>query len=280
MKKGIGGAAGFIFDFRENKVEITAQKNVEIEFRLLYAPVFMRMLNMTKDIVLTGKTVHELHKIDRPPLNEYFRLSIADKPTTPVKCSVTLNDKQVSSQANYAYRCIFDALLSPRTIQESMLTGSLFYKDTASKHESVELTTVGDTGNSAYQTRYNICKDSKLIDMMGPLHFDLSNQNKCLINSVNLRIKLELHKVAFALMSSAQDFKIVIQHASLFVRTVKVAPSIMIDHEAALSKGVIKMPIRRTEVKSFALSSGMQSITIANTHVGQIPTRLITRYGI
>ncbi|GBN02330.1 hypothetical protein AVEN_260394-1 [Araneus ventricosus] len=187
------------------------------------------------------------------------------------ECSVTLNDKQVSSQANYAYRCIFDALLSPRAVQESMLTSGLFYKDVASKHDSVELANVGDNANSGYQTRYNICKDSKLMDMIGPLHFDLGNQSKYLINSVNLRIKLERNKDSFALMSSTQDFKVVIQHASLFVRKVKVAPSIVIAHEIALSKGVIKMPIRRTEVKSFALSSGMQSITIPNAFIGQIP---------
>ncbi|GFR32989.1 uncharacterized protein F54H12.2 [Trichonephila clavata] len=35
------------------------------------------------------------------------------------------------------------------------------------------------------------------------------------------------------------------------------------------------MPLRRTEVKSFALSSGMQSITIPNAFIGQVPARLI-----
>ncbi|GFQ69944.1 uncharacterized transposon-derived protein F54H12.3 [Trichonephila clavata] len=69
----------FIFDFKVNKVEITVQKNVELELRLLYAPLFMRMLSLTKDIVLKGKSMHVLQKIDRPPLNEYFRVSITDK---------------------------------------------------------------------------------------------------------------------------------------------------------------------------------------------------------
>ncbi|XP_055930006.1 uncharacterized protein LOC129984661 isoform X2 [Argiope bruennichi] len=89
MQTGIGGAADFIFDFKEDKVEITVQKNVELEFRLLYAPLFMRMLGMTKDIVLTGRTLHVLQKIERPPMNEYFRVSITDKPTIPVKIKKT-----------------------------------------------------------------------------------------------------------------------------------------------------------------------------------------------
>ncbi|GFS72016.1 uncharacterized protein NPIL_652751 [Nephila pilipes] len=82
------------------------------------------------------------------------------------ECSVTSNYKQVSSQANYAYRCLFDALLSPSVVQESMLTLDLFYKDTASKQDSVDIANVGAT-NSGYLNRYNICKESRLIDMLG-----------------------------------------------------------------------------------------------------------------
>ncbi|GFT09434.1 uncharacterized protein NPIL_343481 [Nephila pilipes] len=44
---------------------------------------------MTKDVVLTGKTLHVLQKVDRPPLNEFFRASITDKPTIPVKVKKT-----------------------------------------------------------------------------------------------------------------------------------------------------------------------------------------------
>ncbi|GBM64450.1 hypothetical protein AVEN_194215-1 [Araneus ventricosus] len=69
MQTGIEGAADFTFDFKENKVEITVQKNDELEFRLLYDPIFMRILSMTKDVVLTGNTLHALQKVDRPPLN-------------------------------------------------------------------------------------------------------------------------------------------------------------------------------------------------------------------
>ncbi|GFQ99908.1 uncharacterized transposon-derived protein F54H12.3 [Trichonephila clavata] len=54
MQTGIGGTADFIFDFK-------------------------------------GKSMHVLQKIDRPPLNEYFRVSITDKPTVPEKVKKTEN---------------------------------------------------------------------------------------------------------------------------------------------------------------------------------------------
>ncbi|GFT97405.1 uncharacterized protein NPIL_365471 [Nephila pilipes] len=89
MHTGIGRAVDFIFDFKENKVEITVQKNVELDFRLLHAPIFMRMLSMTKDVVRTGKTLCFTKKIDQPRLNEFFHLSITEKPTIPVKVKKT-----------------------------------------------------------------------------------------------------------------------------------------------------------------------------------------------
>ncbi|GFY22405.1 uncharacterized protein TNCV_2176661 [Trichonephila clavipes] len=47
------------------------------------------MLSLTKDIVLTGKSMHVLQKIDRSLLNEYFRVSIMDKPTVSEKVKKT-----------------------------------------------------------------------------------------------------------------------------------------------------------------------------------------------
>ncbi|GFS68785.1 uncharacterized protein TNCV_132961 [Trichonephila clavipes] len=89
MQTGIGGAADFVFDYTSDKIEITVEKNVELEFRLMYAPILMRMLSMEKDVVLTGTTQHVLQKIDRPPINEYFRVSITDKPLVSEKVQKT-----------------------------------------------------------------------------------------------------------------------------------------------------------------------------------------------
>ncbi|GFT43677.1 uncharacterized protein F54H12.2 [Nephila pilipes] len=79
--------------------------------------------------------------------------------------------------------------------------------NTASKHDSIDPTLVGNNANDGLKIRYGVCKDSKLTDMMGPLHFDTGNQSKCLINSVNLRIKLERNKDSFALIAASQEFK-------------------------------------------------------------------------
>lgn len=186
--------------------------------------------------------------------------------------SLFLNDKQVTSQNNYGYRAYLESLLfSSKSTQQSMLTSSLFYKDTASYHDDVG----ANSSNEGFVARRVLFKQSKIVDLCGPLHFDLASQPKLLINGVSVRLKLERQKKAFCLMAAADQFKINIKSASLFIRKVNVAPSVLLAQEKALEKGLIKLPIRRVEVKSFALSNGLQSSTIANAFIGQLPSRII-----
>ena len=95
------------------------------------------------------------------------------------------------------------------------------------------------------------------------------------LNGVSVCIKLEKHKKGYCLLSANDHFKFLIQPASLFIRKVKVSPSIILAQEKILESSVIKYPIRRVEVKSFALPSGLQSVLIPNAFIGQMPVWLI-----
>ncbi|XP_067143529.1 uncharacterized protein F54H12.2-like [Centruroides vittatus] len=135
------------------------------------------------------------------------------------QCSVFLNDKQVISQVNYPYRAILEALLFySKEAQESFLTSALFFKDTAQHMDSIE-------NNEGMAKRFNIGKQSRLIDLVGRLHIDLSHQPKLLINNVDLRIKLERSKDNFALMANNDDYKVIIKNASLKINKVDVSSS-------------------------------------------------------
>ncbi|GFY34676.1 uncharacterized protein TNCV_1373671 [Trichonephila clavipes] len=127
-----------------------------------------------------------------------------------------------------------------RAVQKHQITSKEQLKSVLYSPGKIDATEIL-SARDGFKSRYNIFKDSKLIDIIGALHFDLGNQSKYLTSSVNIRIKLERNKDAFSLLPATQDFKIVIQHASLFVRKVKFAPSILMALETTLSKGVIKM---------------------------------------
>ncbi|XP_067119140.1 uncharacterized protein F54H12.2-like [Centruroides vittatus] len=184
------------------------------------------------------------------------------------QCSVFLNDKQVISQVNYPYRAILEALLFySKEAQETFLTSALFFKDTAQHMDSIE-------NNEGMAKRFNIGKQSRLIDLVGRLHIDLSHQPKLLINNVDLRIKLERSKDNFALMANNDNYKVIIKNASLKINKVDVSSSVQIGIEKALQTGIIKMPFRRTDIKVFTLSSGIQSTNISNAVIGQLPYRI------
>ncbi|GBO35503.1 hypothetical protein AVEN_41993-1 [Araneus ventricosus] len=76
-------------------------------------------------------------------------------------------------------------------------------------------------------------------------------------------------------MSNVPDCTIVIEPASLFIRKVNVANSILIAQEKALEHGSMKLPIWRVDVLTFSLATGLQSVTIPNAFIGSLPSRLI-----
>ncbi|KAF8790009.1 hypothetical protein HNY73_005097 [Argiope bruennichi] len=186
--------------------------------------------------------------------------------------SVFLNDRQVSNQVNFSYRAFLDALLfSSKSAQEAMLTSALFYKDTSGQFNTMGL----NSTNLGFRERQKLAAESKALDLIGPLHMDIASQPRLLPNGVDVRIRLLKHKSEFALMSNSPDCKIVLQSASLFVRKVNVAPSIIIAQEKALEHGSMKLPIRRVDVRTFSLANGLQSITISNAFIGPLPYRII-----
>ena len=113
--------------------------------------------------------------------------------------------------------------------------------------------------------------------MIGHLHCDLFNQDKMLMNGVEMRVRLVRSKDAFCLMDSTEDgqFDIKIKEAMLIIRRVKINSGILIAHANTLAKTTAKYPITRVEVKTFMLHDGIHGDSIDNAILGQLPKRVI-----
>lgn len=185
---------------------------------------------------------------------------------------VFLNQKLVSPPNNaYAYRAYIETLLNYGTgAKNSHLTSVMWYTDTAG---GMDDTADGNTGLAA---RRNLMANSgNQIDLLGHLHCDIFNQERFLINGVEMRIRLVRTNDAFCLMSSSKDCSIRIVEASLLVRRAKIAPGILLAHARALSKSTAKYPMTRVEVKAVSLHSGVHGDTLDNVILGQLPKRII-----
>ena len=159
----------------------------------------------------------------------------------------------------------------------SQLTMAMFYKDTPGKMDAVNPVADDADANMGLKARYAFTKQSRTVDMIGPIHSDIFFQDRLILNGVNLRLKLNRAKNSFCLVSSAggTNHKVVITEAILYVRKVKVAPSIALGHAVALKQATAKYPIRRVDCKVLSIPGGFSSFTPDNLFLGQIPKRIV-----
>jgi len=102
--------------------------------------------------------------------------------------------------------------------KKSQLTSALFYKDQARTMDSIEVGGDVAVRYDGLMKRRSIARESREFDMMARLHADIFFQDRYMLNEVGLKIKLIRSKNAFCVMGAG---KVVITHASLFVRKVK-----------------------------------------------------------
>ena len=78
-------------------------------------------------------------------------------------------------------------------------------------------------------------------------------------------------------MSATPDdnFKIHISDCKIFVRKVKLSPSVFVAHAKALERGNAKYPLHRVVCKTFTVPRGNLDCSQENLFSGQLPTRLV-----
>ena len=90
--------------------------------------------------------------------------------------------------------------------------------------------------NKGLDKRKSFTEKSKVVDMIGHLHSDVFNQQKCLMNGVEMRVRLVKSKDSFCLMDYGNlNAKIHLIEANLRVFRVKISPNILIALHKALN---------------------------------------------
>lgn len=182
---------------------------------------------------------------------------------------ISLNQKCITPPSNcYNYRSYIENLLNYGSdAKKSHLTSGMWYKDTA---EHMNAT---DNSNAGFAKRQSLTANDQNVELYGNLHCDLFNQDKYLINGVEMNIKLVKSADEFHLMGGKGKLKIL--DATLYVRKIKINPSILIAHARALSTASAKYPITRVDIKAITLPKDVQSKSLDNIYLGQMPKRCI-----
>ncbi|GFX60946.1 uncharacterized protein F54H12.2 [Trichonephila clavipes] len=125
--------------------------------------------------------------------------------------------------------------------------------------------------NVGFNKRASLLKKTATVDMIGRLHVDLFNQDRLLLNLVDLKIKLIRSKPEFCLMGN-EGYKIVFDHVSIFVRNVHINPEVLIAHAKALEKATAKYPIDRVNCSVFNTSIASYYFIQGNVFSGHAKT--------
>ena len=187
---------------------------------------------------------------------------------------ISLNGTLITSSTNtYPYRAMLETLLSyGEDAKKSQLTSAFYYKDTAGHMNSTSFE--GANIIHGLAKRRSLTADSRVVDMMGRIHADMFFQERYMLNEVNTKIKLVRSKDAFCVIGDG-DYKVKITHASLFVRKVKLMPSVFLAHAKALERGTAKYPLRRVVCKSFTIPQNYRDVNHEKLFSGQLPTRMV-----
>lgn len=178
---------------------------------------------------------------------------------------VYLNQKCITPPNNcYNYKAYVENLLNyGLESKKTHLSTQIWAEDSASHMNSV------GGNNAGFTTRQAFTANNKTVDLFGPLHCDLFNVDKYLINGVEMTIKMQKAKDDFHIMGAANtagDFSIL--DAVLYVRKVKISPSTLLAHQKALSVATAKYPINRVEVKSITIPADTRSRVFDNIFLG------------
>ncbi len=183
--------------------------------------------------------------------------------------NISLNGKNISTpDNNYAYRSYIETLLNyGNDASKTHLEMCGWIPDSKATNTIANL--------DGFKLRLVKTKNSKILEVVGKIHADMLNQPLLLLNNIDLRVNLSMHKPEFFLLTTdgANTSTLKIISASLSMNHVSVNPNILIAHHKILEKTNAKYPFKKVEVKSFTVSPKGNILSLENVVLGQLATR-------
>ena len=211
----------------------------------------------------------KVSKADGSNLDGASKVGFANYPIVSLfnQVDVILGGNLISSATNtYAQHSILEVLLNyDKEAAESQLGCGLFCKDTAGQMEEMDIS-ADPVLNMGLGTISEWTKISKIVELQGRILSDLFNQEKLILNGVDLTVKLHRHKLEFCLLSgdTAPSYKITIVDAIFYVMKIELTPSVFNVINTVLNDKHTQYAITRTTPEVFTVPRGQQSQHIDN----------------
>ena len=218
----------------------------------------------------------KITKPDGSNIDAAAKVGLVNYPGSTIfsQVDVSLGDRLISQGSNtYPYRCIIECLMNyDRQTLESLFSAGLFYKDIGGHMDIAD--PLG--ANSGLRKRATFTANSRVVELLTPIHSDIFFQEKLMLNNVDIRIRLTRAKDEFCLMRADDvDYKISMVSASLFVKKASVSAAVRLGHAHALLSATAKYPVDRVCLKNFSIPTGTRVANQENLFLGTLPKSII-----
>ena len=199
---------------------------------------------------------------------------------------VLLQQQLVSSTGGqtYAYKSYFETMLQNGIdAKKSQLQAQGYYKeniydlDVSSFADVMKQT--GDINDKTwgYVHRWFLFTGGLEPTFIGPLNADICQQNRLILNGVEIQISMWPCKEAFRLLTTdtTDPYKMEIVDATL--KACKVTPSstLLLAHAEVLKESPALYPYSKTQIKTFNVPSGQYNFHLDDLFQGDIPSHLV-----
>lgn len=189
------------------------------------------------------------------------------------QCDISIQQKVITANVstNYPYKAIFDVLLSDA--EENSLQAQFFYKDNSGFVDDPDCKT---GGNAGLFDRYLLTGSGAIVDMEGQIYMDICQQERYVLNGVQINFKFWPSRDSFCLMSAENKRnRVEVTEAVLKVCYVKLNPAVLLAHNDTLQKQEALYPYKKSDLKCFGVPQGQYSVSIDDIFQGEIPDRLV-----
>lgn len=194
------------------------------------------------------------------PLNSLFR-----------QIGISLNGRVInSSDGHHGYRSYIETLLN-----FSQNSKDTFLKSSGWTEEGTNMDNINE--NLEIYERRKLMKNSKVLELYGRIHGDMINQPLLLINNVDFRLKLQMHRPEFFILYENEENEPILKvlDATLYMKSCTINPKILLSHQMLLEKTSCNYFYKSVTVKPFTLSNqGSSMISIDNIVLGVLPTSI------
>jgi hypothetical protein len=183
------------------------------------------------------------------------------------------------TNTHFHYKTYLETILSySETARQSHLKAHHWTPDDAGAFDDVKwgATDTEQSKNTGYVERCKTGKDSKLFEIMFPLHSDFLQSDRAFPPGVRFNIRLTKEKDAFFLMTNSTDpHKILIEDMKLYMHYVDIDRRIFESHANTLQTKPFLLPINKSDVRTQSFAAGLKALNVPALFTGNLPKHII-----